>query len=105
MDYEEIILNLNSDTDDLDNQHEAKELKAKLKKRGYMYLYISSSLLVISFIGFIVLLIIGLRSLNETILFSIIPFVIMVLSIFGIFFGVSYKTLANQIKINEKMDE
>lgn len=102
MDYEEIIANLNSDIDDQDSQREAKELQNKLKKRGYMYLYISSSILALAFIAFIVLLILGLRSLNATILFSIIPFIFMVLSIFGIFFGVSYKTLSKQIIIKNK---
>ena len=104
MDYEEIILNLNSDIEDIENQKEAKELKNKLKKRGNIYLYTSSSILIISLVVFIILLVLGLRSFNTTILFSIIPFVIMVLSIFGIFFGVSYKTLAKSIIIN-KMDE
>ena len=104
MDYEELITQLNLDLDNKESQKEAKILKAKLERKSFILLLLSSILIGLSLIAFIVLLILGLRSLNATILFSIIPFVIMVISIFGLFFGVSYRALAKSIII-EKMDE
>ena len=104
MDYEELITQLNLDLDNKESQEEAKRLKAKLERKSFILLLLSSILIGLSLIAFIVLLILGLRSLNATILFSIIPFVIMVISIFGLFFGVSYRALAKSIII-EKMDE
>jgi len=104
MDYEELITQLNLDLDNKESQEEAKRLKTKLHKKSFILLLLSSILIGLSLITFIVLLILGLRSLNATILFSIIPFVIMVISIFGLFFGVSYRALAKSI-ITEKMDE
>ena len=104
MDYEELITQLNLDLDNKESQEEAKILKAKLHKKSFILLLLSSILIGLSLIAFIVLLILGLRSFNATILFSIIPFVIMVISIFGLFFGVSYRALAKSIII-EKMDE
>ncbi|RIA75766.1 hypothetical protein EI71_01173 [Anaeroplasma bactoclasticum] len=101
MDYEEIITQLNFDLDNPESQKEAKELKNKLHKKALILLLSSSILIGLSLIAFIILLIIGIRSYNETILFSIIPFIIMVISIFGLFFGVSYKALAKSIIINE----
>lgn len=105
MDYEEIITQLNFDTDNEEAQKEAKKLKAKLYKRSLILLISSSTLVLLSLITFIVLLVIGLKSLNETILFSIIPFVIMVVSIFGLFFGVSYRSLSKSIIINDDKTE
>ena len=104
MDYEELITQLNLDLDNKESQEEAKRLKAKLHKKSFILLLLSSILIGLSLIAFIALLILGLRSLNATILFSIIPFVIMVISIFGLFFGVSYRALAKSIIIAEKMD-
>ena len=105
MDYEELITQLNLDLDNKESQEEAKRLKAKLERKSFILLLLSSILIGLSLITFIVLLILGLRSLNATILFSIIPFVIMVISIFGLFFGVSYMALAKSIILEEKMDE
>lgn len=102
MDYEEIIADLNSDIDNPETKKEAKELQDKLKKKSLILLILSSSILGLSFIGFIILLVIGLRSYNSTILFSIIPFVLMVLSTFGIFFGVGYNSLSKSIIINKE---
>ena len=105
MDYEELITQLNLDLDNKESQEEAKILKAKLERKSLILLLLSSILIGLSLITFIILLILGLKSFNETILFSIIPFVLMVISIFGLFFGVSYRTLAKSIIIDEKMDE
>ncbi len=101
MDYEEIITQLNFDLDNPESQKEAKELKSKLHKKSLILLVSSSILIGLSLIAFIILLVLGIKSLNETILFSIVPFVIMVISIFGLFFGVSYRALAKSIIINE----
>ena len=105
MDYEELITQLNLDLDNKESQEEAKILKAKLERKSLILLLLSSILIGLSLITFIILLILGLKSFNETILFSIIPFVLMVISIFGLFFGVSYRTLAKSIILDEKMDE
>ena len=105
MDYEELITQLNLDLDNKESQEEAKILKAKLKRKSFILLLLSSIFIGLSLITFIILLILGLKSFNETILFSIIPFVLMVISIFGLFFGVSYRTLAKSIILDEKMDE
>lgn len=105
MDYEELITQLNLDLDNKERQEEAKILKDKLHKKSLILLLLSSILIGLSLITFIILLILGLKSFNETILFSIIPFVLMVISIFGLFFGVSYRALAKSIIIDEKMDE
>ena len=105
MDYEELITQLNLDLDNKESQEEAKRLKAKLHKKSFILLLLSSILIGLSLIAFIALLILGLRSFNATILFSIIPFVLMVISIFGLFFGVSYRALAKSIILDEKMDE
>lgn len=101
MDYEEIITQLNFDTDNPESQKEALELKNKLYKKSLILLVSSSILIGLSLIAFTILLVLGIKSLNETILFSIVPFVIMVISIFGLFFGVSYRALAKSIIINE----
>ncbi len=105
MDYEELITQLNLDLDNKESQEEAKILKAKLERKSFVLLLLSSIFIGLSLITFIILLILGLKSFNETILFSIIPFVLMVFSIFGLFFGVSYRALAKSIIIDEKMDE
>lgn len=105
MDYEELITQLNLDLDNKESQEEAKILKAKLERKSFILLLLSSILIGLSLITFIILLILGLKSFNETILFSIIPFVLMVISIFGLFFGVSYRALAKSIILDEKMDE
>lgn len=105
MDYEELITQLNLDLDNKESQEEAKILKAKLERKSFILLLLSSIFIGLSLITFIILLILGLKSFNETILFSIIPFVLMVFSIFGLFFGVSYRALAKSIIIDEKMDE
>ena len=99
MDIEERIDEINSNLDNDEIKKEAIILKKKLHKKALIYLITSSIIFTISFISFIVLLIMGLRSYNSTILFSIIPFVLMVLSIFGIFFGVTYKRLKNEINV------
>lgn len=99
MDIEDKIDELNDNIDNEETRKEAILLKNKLTKLSYVWLITSSSLFIISFISFIVLLIIGLRSYSSIILFSIIPFVFMVLSIFGIFFGTTYKRLKNEINL------
>ena len=55
MDYEEIIADLNSDIDNPETKKEAKELQDKLKKKSLILLILSSSILGLSFIGFIIL--------------------------------------------------
>ncbi len=99
MDIEARIEEINSNIDNDEIKKEAQILKEKLHKKALIYLITSSIVLVLSFNSFIVLFIIGLRSFNSTILFSIIPFVLMVLSIFGVFFGVTYNRLKNEINI------
>lgn len=101
MDYEEIIDQLNLDIDNPEAQKEASLLKDKLSKKGFAFLLSSIILLCISFVTFITLLIIGLMSYNKTILFSIIPFITMFCSIFGIFYGVSYRALSKKIFIKK----
>ena len=99
MDLEEKIDAINSNLDNDEIKKEAILLKNKLHKKSLIYLITSSIILVLSFVSFIVLLILGLRSFNATILFSIIPFVLMVLSAFGILFGVTYRRLKNEINV------
>lgn len=99
MDLIDKINELNQNIDNEDTKKEAIILKHRLTKLAYICLITSSSILVLSFVTFIILVFLGLTNYNSIILFSIIPFVFMVLSVFGIFFGVSYKRLKNEINI------
>ncbi len=99
MDIEDKIEQINLNIDDEQTKKEAILLKNSLTKKALLWLITSSTLFSLSFIAFIILLILGLTNYNAIILFSIVPFVIMVLSIFGIFFGVIYKRLKNEINL------
>lgn len=101
MNYEELVEELNFETDNEERQKEAKALKKKLKRIGIIFLIIASILIVASITVFIILMIKGLSKLDSTILFSIIPFAIFVLSTFLVFFGYSYLRLSKQIIINK----
>ncbi len=99
MDLIDKIDELNQNIDNEDTKKEAIILKHKLTRLAYIWLITSSIILVLSFAAFIILVLLGLTNYNSIILFSIIPFIFMVLSVFGIFFGVSYKRLKNEINL------
>lgn len=105
MNYEEVVEQLNLEIDSEESQLKAKEIKKKLHKIGLILFITSISLTVISLVLFFYLMIAGLRTLNPTLLYSIIPFAVMVFSIFGIIFGYSYLRLAKQVILKDEINE
>ena len=99
MDLEEKIDELNDNLENDETKKEAIILKHKLKIKSLILLITFSIIFVISISTFITLMVIGLKSFNDTILYSIIPFIITVCSIFGIFYGVAYYKLYKSLNV------
>lgn len=99
MDLEERIDELKSNLENDETKKEAIILKHKLKIKSLTILIASSIIFLTSITIFIILMIIGLKSFDDTILYSIIPFMLTVCSIFGIFYGMNYYRLYKSINI------
>ena len=99
MDLENKIDELNSNLENDETKKEAIILKHKLKMKSLTILIASSIIFLASITTFIILMIIGLKSFDNTILYSIIPFILTICSIFGIFYGMNYYRLYKSINI------